>query len=421
MSSIAVLGSAWGDEAKAKIVDVLASDADIIVRFQGGNNAGHTIVLDDQKFVFHLVPAGILYPEKICVLAGGVVIDPVQLIDEMEKLKQRGINFNERFFIDPRAGIVLPIHKKLDNISEDSSGEVKIGTTKRGIGPCYSDLISRVGIRMSDLTDEAFLRSRLKNTYLFHKLDLDDFENQVTSLLKAGEYFKPYIKQIPYFLNAQLDKRILFEGAQGSLLDIIYGTYPFVTSSHTIAGGIAIGSGFSPRRIDKIIGVYKSYYTRVGEGPFPTELHDEIGNTIRKQGNEYGSTTGRPRRCGWFDAVAAKFTAMINGVDEIALTLLDVLAGLKEIKICTAYRFGDKLIEEFPDNADFIDKLKPEYITLPGWIEDISEMTTYEDLPENAKNFVTRIEELLGKNISIISVGPKRSQTIFRNGLTNNS
>lgn len=414
MSSIAVLGSAWGDEAKAKIVDVLASEADIIIRFQGGNNAGHTIVIDEQKYVFHLVPAGILYPEKICVLSGGVVIDPDQLIIEMEELKKRNITFEGRFFIDPRAGIVLSLHKKLDSISEADSEKIKIGTTKRGIGPCYSDLIARVGIRMSDLLQEDQLRTKIKNLFHYHKTELENFEEQVESLLQAGEYFKPFLTQVPYFLESNRNKNLLFEGAQGSLLDVIYGTYPFVTSSHTIAGGISAGSGYSPRNIEKIIGVYKSYYTRVGEGPFPTELLDETGDRIRKQGNEYGATTGRPRRCGWFDAVAARYTAIINGIDEVALTLLDVLTGITELKICTGYSYKNEIIEQFPDNISILEELKPVYLSLPGWKEDITGIVGFDELPENAKAYVAKIEEILNKKVSIISVGPDRSQTILR-------
>ncbi|KQC02924.1 MAG: adenylosuccinate synthetase, partial [Candidatus Cloacimonas sp. SDB] len=324
------------------------------------------------------------------------------------------ITFEGRFFIDPRAGIVLSLHKKLDSISEADSEKIKIGTTKRGIGPCYSDLIARVGIRMSDLLQEDQLRTKIKNLFHYHKTELENFEEQVESLLQAGEYFKPFLTQVPYFLESNRNKNLLFEGAQGSLLDVIYGTYPFVTSSHTIAGGISAGSGYSPRNIEKIIGVYKSYYTRVGEGPFPTELLDETGDRIRKQGNEYGATTGRPRRCGWFDAVAARYTAIINGIDEVALTLLDVLTGITELKICTGYSYKNEIIEQFPDNISILEELKPVYLSLPGWKEDITGIVGFDELPENAKAYVAKIEEILNKKVSIISVGPDRSQTILR-------
>ncbi len=414
MLSKAVLGSAWGDEAKAKIVDVLAKEADIIVRFQGGNNAGHTIVVDNKKYVFHLVPSGIMYPEKICILGSGVVIDPFALDDEISQLQGQGISFKDRFFIDPRAQIVLPLHKDLDGRSENNLKQTTIGTTKRGIGPCYSDAIARVGIRIGDIFNKDVLQKRLKNILISNDIPLQELSKLETKLIKVTKQFEKYLKQIPYFLNGLKNKTILFEGAQGTLLDVYFGTYPFVTSSHTMAGGISVGTGFS-RKIDQKIGVYKSYYTRVGEGPFPTELFDEMGELIRKQGNEYGATTGRPRRCGWFDAVAAKFTAMINDIDEIALTLLDVFSGFDKLKICTAYLIDNEFTEEFPSRADILEKVKPRYIELPGWKEDITNIKTYDELPNNAKNYISKIEELLHKKVSIVSVGPDRSQTIFRN------
>ncbi len=416
MSTTAVLGCIWGDEAKAKIVDVLADNSDIVVRFQGGNNAGHTINLKGKKYVFHLVPSGILYPQKMCAIAAGVVIDPFDLIGEIDSLKKQGMTFKDRFFIDPRTSIVLPLHKKLDAGAEDETGQTKIGTTRKGIGPCYSDKISRTGIHFSDLFDKKFLKKRLENLYAYHRLPENEIESLLPDLLKVGDKLKPFLKQLPYFLNDlyEQNKNILFEGAQGSLLDINFGTYPFVTSSHTIAGGISTGCGFSPKKIERIVGVFKSYFTRVGEGPFPTELNDETGERIRRQGNEFGATTGRPRRCGWFDAVAAKYTTMINGIDEIALTLLDVLSGFETLKICTKYFLEDKKIEEFPFSAEILDKVESGYLELPGWKEDISGIKNYEELPVNTKKYISKIEELLNKKISIISVGPDRSQTIFR-------
>jgi len=415
MSSIAVLGCIWGDEAKAKIVDVLAENAEIVVRFQGGNNAGHTINLNGKKYVFHLVPAGILYPDKMCALAAGVVIDPFDLIQEINNLKKKGISFEGRFFLDPRTSIVLPLHKYLDVKAENGSRQTKIGTTKKGIGPCYSDKIARTGICFSDLFDQEYLTNRLENIYSSHRLPVTEIKPLLADLMKTGEELKPFLKQLSYFLNELYgqNKNILFEGAQGSLLDIYFGTYPFVTSSHTIAGGISVGCGFSPKKIDRIVGVYKSYFTRVGEGPFPTELTDETGEKIRIRGNEFGATTGRPRRCGWFDVVAAKYTAMINGIDEIALTLLDVLSGFETIKVCTKYLSGNEKTEEFPFNAKIMEEIQPEYIELPGWKEDITEVKNYEQLPINAKKYISKIEELLNKKISIISVGPERRQTII--------
>ncbi|MFC1898547.1 adenylosuccinate synthase [Candidatus Cloacimonadota bacterium] len=413
MRSTAVLGSAWGDEAKAKIVDVLAKDADYIIRFQGGNNAGHTIKLNDEKYVFHLVPAGILYPGKICVLGSGVVIDPFALITEIEGLKSKGINFDNRFFIDPRAHIVLPLHKELDGSAEADSSQTKIGTTKRGIGPCYADSIARTGIRFGDLFEEELLLERLSNNYFYHDQSQNDVNAMAENLMEVGKILKPFLKQVPYIWKEAKDKNLLFEGAQGTLLDVNYGTYPFVTSSHTMAGGIAIGSGFAGK-IDRIIGIYKSYYTRVGEGPFPTELFDGTGEKIRIQGNEFGSTTGRPRRCGWFDAVAAQYTAMLNGIDEIALTLLDVLSGFETLNICVGYRHNGEKLDEYPYSQKTLTEVVPEYIQLPGWKEDISGIKDYSKLPENAKNYVSTIQELLGVKITIVSVGPERSQTIFR-------
>jgi len=413
MFSTAVLGCAWGDEAKAKIVDVLAKDADYVVRFQGGNNAGHTIKLKEKKFVFHLIPSGILYPGKTCLIGSGVVIDPFQLLAEMKGLKAQGISFENRFFIDPRAQIVLPLHQELDGKAEANNKQTNIGTTKRGIGPCYSDSIARYGIRFGDLFDKEYLRERLENIMRFHNYPISRVDNILNDLTAITEELKPFLKQIPYLLNEVTDKNILFEGAQGALLDITFGTYPFVTSSHTISGGVAVGAGFG-KKIDRTVGIFKSYYTRVGKGPFPTELHDEIGNKIRIQGNEFGSTTGRPRRCGWFDAVAAKYTAMLNGIDEIAFTLLDVLSGFEIIKICTEYKIENTVTNEFPHSAKALELAIPQYIELPGWNDDITGITEYNKLPTNAQKYITKVEELIGKNITMVSVGPERGQTIFR-------
>ncbi len=412
MNSTAVLGCAWGDEAKAKIVDVLSPDFDVIVRFQGGNNAGHTIQTGDKTYVFHLVPSGILYPGKTCCIASGVVIDPFQLIEEMENLKKSGISFQNRFFIDPRTSIVLPLHKELDSHSENSGDTVKIGTTRRGIGPCYADVATRIGIRLCDLYESDYLMQRLQNLYKFHKIDSGVPDKLIDDLRNAANYLYPFVKQIPYYLNSMKDKKILFEGAQGALLDIFMGTYPFVTSSHTITGSIAISCGFPVKKISNIIGIFKSYYTRVGEGPFPTELHDKIGEKIRVRGNEYGSTTGRPRRCGWFDAVAAKFTAMVNGIDIIALTLLDVFSSFKTLKICTGYNIDGKVSDVFPYSTNQLYRVTPVYQELPGWNEDISGIRSYKDLPVNARNYINFIEDYLKKPVKFISNGPKREQII---------
>lgn len=418
MSSLAVLGCMFGDEAKAKIVDVMAAKADIVVRFQGGSNAGHTIVINGVKSVLNLIPSGIFHPEKICVLANGVVIDPFSLQQEINRLKEKGVEFKGRFFVDPAAHVVLPLHKQLDASNDDNSNQVKIGTTKRGIGPCYSDKIARKGLRIGYLTNKEKIKNCLVTLYAYHKIEIDENElNKVTEeLYEAGCVFSEYFKNVPYFLNEahKSGKKILFEGAQGTLLDIDYGTYPFVTSSHTCSGGISIGCGLAPKNINEVLGVYKSYFTRVGEGPFVTELEDETGQKIREQGNEYGATTGRPRRCGWFDAVAAKFTAMINGVDYIALTLLDVLTGFDKLKVCTSYSIDGTETDFYPSSVDEIEKAKPVYVELDGWTEDITKITNFNDLPENAKKYVYFIEQQTGIKVKIVSVGPNRSQTIFR-------
>lgn len=418
MSSIAILGCMFGDEAKAKIVDVLGKEADAVVRFQGGNNAGHTIYTQGTKYVFHLIPSGILYPNMICCIASGVVVDLYDLKQEMLLLKEQGIQFESRFFIDPRAQLTLPLHKELDKNYEQGTNKQKIGTTQRGIGPTYSDAIARVGIRFCDLFHSDFLKQRLINLYHYHQVDIQEHEvdQLVASLTEIGLEFKPYLKQIPYLLEElrSQNKTIIFEGAQGTLLDITFGTYPYVTSSHVVSGGITVGAGVSPHAIDKIVGVYKAYTTRVGDGPFPTELSDATGEQIRQQGHEFGSTTGRPRRCGWFDAVAAKFSAMLNGVDEIALTLVDVLQNVGSIKICTAYSWNGLISDEFPADSQQLYEVMPVYTEVPGWSEDISSITDYNDLPAATKHYVETIESIIGRPITIVSVGPNRHQTIFR-------
>ncbi len=416
MSVTAVLGCLWGDEGKAKIVDALAAEADAIIRFQGGSNAGHTIVKDGEKYVFHLVPSGLLYPSKHCFLGAGTVIDPEMLIQEMDELKARGLSFEGRFFIDPRAAIVLPLHKELDGSREDEAGNSKIGTTRRGIGPAYADRASRIAPQLIDLMDTKILKNSLERIYRFHNRDIDDLDRVTDRLLRLGELLKPYFAQVPYILNRYYGsgKKLLFEGAQGSLLDIGFGTYPFVTSSYTTAGGISAGSGFPPNRIDRIIGVYKAYTTRVGEGPFPTELHDELGQRIREQGNEYGASTGRPRRCGWFDAVAARFTAMINGVTEGALTLVDVLSGIDTLKICVGYCVNGASVREMPFNMHDLENAQPIYVEMKGWNEDITGIRNYDDLPEATKQYIKTLEEMVGVRYTIISVGADRNQTIYR-------
>ncbi len=416
MSTLAVLGCMWGDEAKAKIVDFLGDNADVVVRFQGGSNAGHTICVDDKKYVFHSVPSGILYPGTKCVIGAGVVIEPFDLMAEIAELEAQNISFAGRLFIDERAGVVLPLHKDLDAGSENSSGAHKIGTTKRGIGPAYSDMVARVGIRLGDLQYPEWLHSRLQNIYSYHKIDRSDAEiaSETTRLHEIWTTMQGYICQVDNLLRTWYldDQYILFEGAQGTLLDVSYGTYPFVTSSHTMAGGISTGCGVPMRYVDKIIGVYKAYCTRVGDGPFPTELSDAIGDRIRVQGNEFGSTTGRPRRCGWFDAFAAQYSARLNGVDAAAVTLLDVLSGLEEVKICTGYWHKGIKLREIPTNPMIMGEVVPEYLSMKGWDKDITEIRSINKLPRAAQDYLEAIQDMLEIPIEIVSVGKNRNQTI---------
>ena len=412
MSTLAVLGCMWGDEAKAKVVDYLGGLADYVVRFQGGSNAGHTIHHAGQKYVFHSVPSGILYPNSKCVIAAGVVIDPVSLLNEMDALTKLGIQFEGRLFIDERAGLVLPLHQELDSSAEAGLGASKIGTTQRGIGPAYADHTARVGIRMGDLLYPDWLSSRLEALYKHHKRELDPA--LVQKLLQIKTRLEPFICKADNLLQEAYleDKYILFEGAQGSLLDVSFGTYPYVTSSNTISGGICTGCGIPPRMINKILGVYKAYSTRVGEGPFPTELFDATGDRIRIQGNEFGSTTGRPRRIGWFDAFAAAYTARINGLDSIAVTLLDVLSGLPELKICTGYWIGERKLTAFPSHPMELQAVVPEYLSLPGWDADLSDCRKLNKLPKAARDYLEVIQDLVERPLELVSVGPDRSQTI---------
>jgi len=426
MSTLVVVGSQWGDEGKGKITDLLSEEADIIVRYQGGCNAGHTVVVGDKQFIFHLIPSGILHPGKRCLIGNGVVVDPESLLQEMENLRKEGVEIDGKLFIDPKTHIVLPYHKTLDELKERKRGKDKLGTTKRGIGPAYIDKIARTGIRMVDLIDEKSLSKKLEINWkekneIFNKLYGFKMSNQekinlIKKYQEYGQLLKKYLMDVSLYLNQAIkeDKKILFEGAQGTLLDVDHGTFPYVTSSHPIAGGACVGTGVGPTKIDKVIGITKAYTTRVGRGPLPTEMQGEMEEYIRQKGREFGATTGRPRRCGWFDAVVVNYAVRINGMDSIALTKIDVLSDLDKIKICTSYKSDGKLIKEFPASLETLQKCIPVYEEMKGWKKDISQVTNYEDLPEQLKAYIHRIEELIKTKMVILSVGPQRRQTIIR-------
>ena len=422
MTTAVLIGTQWGDEGKGKITDFLAEKADLVVRYQGGNNAGHTVVVGENSFKLHLIPSGILYPDKICVIGNGVVIDPKVLKEELFYLKERGVYANN-LRISLRAHIILPYHKKLDELEEEDKGDNKIGTTKRGIGPAYRDKASRTGIRVSDLLDKQLFAEKLalnlkeKNNLLekIYGVEGFNFDDLYQEYLEYAEIIKPYAVDTSRLLNEAIENglKILFEGAQGTLLDLDHGTYPYVTSSHPVAGAACIGAGVGPTKINKVIGVVKAYTTRVGSGPFPTELLDETGEFLRKQGYEFGTTTGRPRRCGWFDGVIARYAARVNGLSGLAVTKLDVLTGLDILKVAVGYRFNGEIIKEFPASLKELSQCEPVYEELPGWKEDITAAKKLSDLPENARNYLKKIEEITGVPITIISVGTRRDQTII--------
>ncbi len=421
MPNTVLVGAQWGDEGKGKIIDVLTAEADVVVRYQGGNNAGHTVKVGEEKYVLHLVPSGILRDGKICVLGNGVVIDPAALLQEIDELKERKIKVDDRLFVSDRAHVVFPYHRALDESREAklSKGE-KIGTTKRGIGPSYGEKAARTGLRIGDMVADGFeekLRSRIKEkNKVLIALESEplDEESVVADYMAAADRIAPFVSDTLTLLNqAMKDGRsILFEGAQGTMLDIDYGTYPFVTSSNSTAGGACTGTGIAPNKIDRIVAVVKAYTTRVGEGPFPTELLDDSGKMLASRGHEFGATTGRPRRCGWFDAVVARYSAMINGVDYWAITKLDVLDEFESIKICTAYECDGKTYETVPANISVLERCKPVYEEMKGWQTDTSEISNYDDLPTEAKEYVARLLELLGGSLGILSVGPKRESTL---------
>ena len=423
MKNTVVVGAQWGDEGKAKITDLLAEKADIIIRYQGGCNAGHTVVTNGQTYKFHLIPSGILYNNTICFIGAGTVIHPESFEKELNELKAQGVDF-KNLKISPLATLTMPYHIEIDGYSESVAGKGKIGTTKRGIGPTYTDKMARIAIKIQDLYSYEALAEKLdmilpvKNKMLKNVYGLEEYSKEcIISLCeKYAELFKPFVCfEWQDLLNRYKEKTILFEGAQGVMLDIDYGTYPFVTSSNPIGGGAAVGSGYGPTMIQEVIGVSKAYVTRVGEGPFVTELTNEEGQKIQEIGKEFGVTTGRPRRCGWFDAVIMKYAVLVGGLTKVALTKIDVFDNFDEIKICVAYKDcrNDKIYTSYPTDVFIHKYLEPIYETMPGWKTSLSQIKKYEDLPENAKKYIAKIEDLIGAPIGIISVGPDREQTIF--------
>ena len=427
MKTVAVVGSQWGDEGKGKVIDFLATQADVVVRGQGGNNAGHTLVVDGKKFALRLIPSGILNSNTINVIGNGIVFDPKGFFEEIEMLESNGIS-TKNIKISDRAHIVFPYHKELDGLAEEARGDNKIGTTKKGIGPCYMDKTERSGIRVCDLMDKEIFAKKLKLqvdaknklvTGVYGKEAMFDFDEIYNEFIVYAEKMRPYVEDTTVIVYDAIkaNKKVLFEGAQGTLLDLDLGTYPFVTSSHPTSGGFAVGAGVGPNIIKDVVGIVKAYTTRVGEGPFVTELFDETGDRIRTQGHEFGTVTGRARRCGWFDAVIVKYAARVNGLTSISFMLLDVLTGFDKIKICTAYKMGDKIVNNFPASLEDLAKCEPVYEELDGWHEDITKVEKFEDLPENAKKYIARIEELIGVNVDLVSVGPNRTQTIIRKNI----
>lgn len=422
MSNIVIVGTQWGDEGKGKVIDILSGNCDYIVRYQGGSNAGHTVVVKDQEYIFHLIPSGILHKAKTCCIGNGVVVDPAVLIKELTDLSLRGVRIGNRLKISSLAHLILPYHKILDQLRETKRTH-KLGTTGRGIGPCYADKINRCGIRMVDLLNPAVFKEKLNDNLkekneIFKKVYGHPgfrINHIYQAYLNYGRILAKYVCNTHHLLNQAIKekKNILFEGAQGTFLDIDFGTYPFVTSSSATAGGASTGTGISPLMLDKVVGVAKAYTTRVGEGPFPTEFAPQFNNFIRQKGNEFGATTGRPRRCGWFDSVMVKEAVLLNGIAELAIMKLDVLDGLKTIKICTAYKYKGKQFHAFPYDLEVLRKARPVYKQMPGWSEAVSKARRYKDLPARAKNYLSELKDLLNTKISMVSLGSSREETIF--------
>ncbi|MHB8927368.1 MAG: adenylosuccinate synthase [Bacillota bacterium] len=421
MSATVIVGAQWGDEGKGKITDYLAEKADMVVRYQGGNNAGHTVVVKGHEYKLHLIPSGIFYPEKVCVIGNGVVLDLEVLDHELDYLLDQGVKtFNLK--VSDRAHLLLPYHRRLDEVDEERKGKNRIGTTRRGIGPAYADKAARVGLRVCDLADPPSFREKLaaalaeKNRILERVYGQPGFEADEIASEAERVYarIRPFVTDTSLVINQAIDagQKVLFEGAQGTLLDIDLGTYPYVTSSHPIAGGACIGAGVGPTRIDRVVGVMKSYTTRVGDGPFPTELSDDTGEWIRRRGAEYGTTTGRPRRCGWLDLVIVRYAVRTSGIGLLAVTRLDTLGGLDKVKVCTAYRRGNGTVTEFPASLDELAECEPIYEEVDGWPEDLDRLTSFEQLPQSARRYLSLVEDKTRTKIGLVSVGRERTQTL---------
>ncbi len=414
-----ILGAQWGDEGKGKIVDLLTCEADLVARYQGGNNAGHTVVIGEKKYVLHLLPSGILHTDKRCVLGNGMVIDPLALKGEIDELVSRGMDVGGRIFLSENAQMVMPYHKVIDELQESGRGNDKIGTTKLGIGPAYVDKVARVGLRVGDILDRDVLRDKIRNNLEIKSTQLQgrplDVDEIVGTYYECGQELKEYIVDTSLIIDSDIknNKKILLEGAQGTMLDIDWGTYPYVTSSHPTAGGACTGLGVGPTLIDHVVGVVKAYTTRVGEGPLPTELDAEMDSLIRAEGNEFGATTGRARRCGWFDAVVVRYAVRINGMTDLVLTKLDVLDKLPTIKICVGYNYNGQRLDNFPTRIKILKECTPVYEELEGWREDTTKVTEFKNLPPLALNYIRRIEELVGRKIFLVSVGAKRTQAFW--------
>jgi adenylosuccinate synthase len=420
--NLTVIGAQWGDEGKGKIVDLLTPRFSIVARYQGGHNAGHTVYVRGQKFVLHLIPSGILHAGVLCVIGNGVVVDPQALFAEVDELAGLGIDVSGRLFVSDRAHLILPYHRELDVLSEARRGERRIGTTSRGIGPAYEDKIARRGIRVCDLANPSVLEEGVReNVKARNRVIKDttlDWQQVYDQLVAYGERIRPWVVDASVMLNAAIadGKAIMFEGAQGTLLDIDHGTFPFVTSSNASAGGVCTGLGVPPKAVGTVLGVVKAYTTRVGEGPLPTELVGEMGNRLRESGQEYGASTGRPRRCGWYDAVAVRFSARVSGIDALALTKLDVLDGIESLSLCTGYRCDGRTLQDFPADLKLLAGCEPIYEQMPGWTEPTRGVQSYDRLPKAAQAYVRRLEEVTGVAAAIISTGSDREETIVRNG-----